>query len=159
MSETTPRRASDAPDIVPVAWGAGKGMSGFMWITDLSAQADSWRKDGREVEPLIRLSDHTDALAALRAELTDMKAENRELMMQDDPAFTHAFKRRAEAAEAEVARLKDREKELVAGLEGACEQILDSYRTWVADDSKAHPRPGQIPRYDRARSLTASKGG
>lgn len=49
------------------------------------------------------------------------------------------------ASGAEVARLRE-------ALEGACEQILDSYRTWVADDIEAHPRPGQIPRYDAARA-------
>lgn len=37
-------------------------------------------------------------------------------------------------------------------LADACDQILASYRTWVADDGDAHPRPGQIPRYDRARA-------
>lgn len=34
-------------------------------------------------------------------------------------------------------------------LEAASDQILESYRTWVADDKDAKPRYGQYPRYDQ----------
>lgn len=47
-------------------------------------------------------------IATLRARVEELERENRELRTQDDPAFTHAFKLRAEAAEArlsEVTRL------------------------------------------------------
>ncbi|WP_210203041.1 hypothetical protein [Pseudaminobacter soli (ex Li et al. 2025)] len=59
---------------------------------------------------------------------------------------------RAEKAEAERNALAADKARLVEALTGACEQILDSYRTWVADDVGAHPRHGQIPRYDAARA-------
>ncbi|WP_144708663.1 MULTISPECIES: hypothetical protein [unclassified Aminobacter] len=50
-------------------------------------------------------------------------------------------------------------------LEAASDQILESYRTWVADDKDAKPRYGQYPRYDQvnaairvvSEALTASE--
>lgn len=39
--------------------------------------------------------------------------------------------------------------ELLVAMNAASDQILDSYRTWVADDTEAKPRYGQIPRYDQ----------
>jgi hypothetical protein len=70
----------------------------------------------------------TEFSATLSANLDAMKAENRELQMQDDPAFTHAFKRRAEAADAEVARLTARVGELEKGLESIPQGAINALR-------------------------------
>ncbi len=58
-----------------------------------------------------------------------------------------------EAAESALSASNAEAEALRTALEEACDQILDSYRTWVADDIEGHPRPGQIPRYDRGRAL------
>jgi hypothetical protein len=44
---------------------------------------------------------------------------------------------------------------MVEAMKAARDQILDSYRTWVADDMDAFPRKGQIPRYDQIVSAIA----
>lgn len=104
--------------------------------------------------PLAISGEYRDQAAA---RIEALEAENKELRMQDDPAFTYAFVLRARDAEAERDRLAAENARLLEALSGACDQILDSYRTWVADDTDAYPRPGQIPRYDAARTALAGK--
>lgn len=185
MSETVPRpEASDAPDIVEppmrirVAqdgegfWTCREAISGspeYVRADALAALraelADEQRRSNSLLETLdkYQAADIAESVSSVRlqkraeaaeAELAEAKRE-----IETQKELKKHARKCCDEADAEVARLKDENKELVAALEGACEQILDSYRTWVADDSKAHPRPGQIPRYDRARSLTAAKGG
>jgi hypothetical protein len=56
---------------------------------------------------------------------------------QDDPAFVHAFKLRAEAAEAEASRLRER----VATLEGAAAAVIE-----VADKAATFVVPSKLAR-------------
>lgn len=65
--------------------------------------------------------------------------------------FAQAVSDKLAERDADLARVR-------VALEDACDQILDSYRTWVADHITAFPRPGQIPRYDRARAALAGSG-
>jgi len=168
----TPRpEASDAPDIVPVAWM--RVLPGHV-VGHIETQEDIALHQlvhgnfapGTELKPLYS----HDALAALRAELAAVKRER-----DDAIAIGHAslddvrtYRTRAEAADAEVARLKDENKELVAGLEPfakAADQVdAENTRLGFIDGPEGY---GAILfRVDvpynalaRARSLTATKGG
>lgn len=141
----TPRpKASDAPDIVERQLRES--------AADLPAKSPA----------AINYLAAADALAALRAELAAAErvigrlnggAELQALMVRNNDLLS-----RAEAAEAEAARLKDENKELVAGLEPFA-KMADQVDEW--QKGKDPNFSGHFDANDlrRARSLTAAKGG
>lgn len=94
------------------------------------------------------LTAHTASLRERVEELERALADAEETLVRWHETNSHLAKVDAE----ERGRQHAHTNRMREALEGACEQILDSYRTWVADDIEAHPRPGQIPRYDAARA-------
>jgi hypothetical protein len=148
VSFATPRPEADAPDIVPVAMdpedATPKPVTAIdipdaIWEAADRAFCESAlvADDAKCVEILARAIQA--ALAALRAELAAVKRE------RDDwiASVTHLRKE----TDAEVARLKDENKELVAGLEP------------FADFGEFMEAETVIAAFRRARSLTAAKGG
>jgi len=117
----------------------------------------------------VRYIAHADALAALRAELAAAQETITTGIEQEQHLMSRlGIETRArEAAEAEVARLKDENKALVAGLEPFAEAALNVKET--TPGRFVHVTPNGTyndlsfislppPAFVRARSLTAAKG-
>lgn len=167
IEDATPRPAPVAPDIVERMW--------------VHAEAINHAFCGHNVYEIVETRDELiraifrnwrelyDALAALRAELAAVKRERDEWRESatEFRGLCSEWQTQADTAEAEVARLKDENKELVAGLEpfanvaewdiGDSESDEDAYRPM--DPKHAVGGIIKVGDFRRARSLTAAKGG
>jgi hypothetical protein len=102
---------ADTKELVKALRAIAEGYSVTTWCDNLIGveNPDYMPDDGSNPRFVIDAAGTADALERL-------ERERDEALTRDDPAFVHAFKKRAEAAEAEAATLRARVARLEAAL-------------------------------------------